>query len=78
MIRIPLGVAKYVLITSINYSVDIKTIFHKMVLISGMFYTKCSYNRNPLFLLKCWTEQPKAEQLACMDIRNESNCGLIT
>ena len=32
-----LGVEKYVLITSINYTVDMRTVFQKIVLISGMF-----------------------------------------
>ena len=32
-----LGVGKYVLVTSINYTVDMRTVFQKIVLISGMF-----------------------------------------
>ena len=37
VIRTPSGVGKYVLITGINYTVDRRTVFQKMILISGMF-----------------------------------------
>ena len=36
VIRTPLGVGKYVLITGINYTVDMRTVLQKMVLISGV------------------------------------------
>ena len=35
VIQTPLGVAKYVLITGIDYTVDMRTVFQKMVLITG-------------------------------------------
>ena len=45
VIRTLLGVAIYVLITGINYTVDMRTVFQKMVLILGVPITGIHYMR---------------------------------